>query len=187
VTTDPVAPQGTDLDECIEAIAAALGTGPLALGFEAPMFVPARSTPDTLLSARRGECEGGVSRAFSASAGATVLVVALVVVPYVLARLRAKIPQATATLDWRSPLVGCGSLLLFEAFVTNQKKTADTRHIEDARLALEAFKRGMQNPTTFMSSVVESRCLSLLGAMLLRTGWTRDLEILSQPCLVVRA
>ncbi len=109
------------------------------------------------------------------------------VVNYVLARLRDEVPEATATLDWRSPPLGRGSLLLFEAFVTNQKKKAGTGHIEDACRAVEAFERGMQNPTTFRSSVVESSCLSLLGAMLLRTGWRRDLEILSQPCLVVKA
>lgn len=63
----------------------------------------------------------GVSRPFSASAGATVLVTALVVVPYVLSRLRKFVPEARATTDWRSPLDCAGQLLLFEAFVTNQR------------------------------------------------------------------
>lgn len=108
------------------------------LGFEAPMFVPTRLDPDRLLSARNGECKGGVSRALSASAGAMVLVTGLAVAPYVFARLRHQAPNATATLDWRSPLPGAGHLLLFDAFVTNQKKTTDTRHVEDARLAVTA-------------------------------------------------
>ena len=43
-------------------------------------------------------------------------------------------PEATATLDWRLPPVGPGRLMLFEAFITDQQKTADTRHIEDAHL-----------------------------------------------------
>ena len=43
-------------------------------------------------------------------------------------------PEATATLDWRLPPVGSGRLMLFEAFITDQQKTADTRHIEDAHL-----------------------------------------------------
>lgn len=177
---------GTGLDECIEAVASALAVGPVALGFEAPLFVPLRSEPSALLKARNGECQDGINRPFSAGAGATVLVIGLVVVPYVLMRLRSKIPQATATLDWRSPISGC-TLLLFEAFVTNQRKTADTRHVEDARLAVAAFERGMHAPATFRSSVTEPHCLNLLGAMLLRTGWTTDLVVLSQPCLVVRA
>ena len=158
--TGPMGSEGTDLDQCIEVLAAALGAGPLALGFEAPMFVPARADPAILLSARSGECEHGVNRPFSAAPGATVLVVGLVVVPYVLARLRDKVPKATATLDWRSPFPGRGSLLLlFGAFVTDQKKTADTRHIEDARLAAAAFQRGMHDPATFTSAVVEPSCL----------------------------
>jgi hypothetical protein len=32
--------EGTDIDECVETLATALQFGPLALGFEAPMFVP---------------------------------------------------------------------------------------------------------------------------------------------------
>ena len=37
---------GTDIDLCIEALAKAISTGALALGFEAPMFVPyGRSFP----------------------------------------------------------------------------------------------------------------------------------------------
>lgn len=91
-----------------------------------------------------------------------------------------------ATLDWRSSLAD-KNLLLFEAFVTNQKKGRDKPHIEDARLAVAAFERGMQDLATFESSVDERDILNLLGAMLLRTGWTTDLKILSQPCLVARA
>ena len=29
-------------------------------------------------------------------------------------------------------------------------------------------------------------CFSILGAMMLRTGWTADVSILSKSCLVVR-
>jgi len=31
---------GTDIDKCIEVLASAMKMGPVALGFEAPMFVP---------------------------------------------------------------------------------------------------------------------------------------------------
>ena len=96
-------------------------------------------------------------------------------------------PEATATFDWRLPPVGPGQLLLFEAFVTNRRKTADTRHVEDAHLAIVAFQRGMHDPACFQSSVDEPICLSLLGAIILRTGWDTDPTILSRPCLVVRA
>jgi hypothetical protein len=56
-----------------------------------------------------------------------------------------------------------------------------TRHIEDAHLAIAAFQRGMRDPANFQSSVVEPICLSLLGAIVLRTGWDTDPAILSRP------
>jgi hypothetical protein len=133
--------EGNDIDVCVQRLAEALRKGPLALGFEAPMFVPIRTDPERLTAARSGESGKGLpSRPFSASAGATSLVTGLVVVSYILNALRPLVPEATATLDWRLPPVGPGWLLLFEAFVTGQRKTSDTRHIEDARLAIAAFQ-----------------------------------------------
>ena len=182
---DPV--DGTDLDACIAAVAKALHDGPVALGFEAPMFTPVRDNAMALTKARSGEAAKGISRPFSASAGATVLVTALVIVPYVLNCLRARVPKAKATLDWRTPMAGRADLLLFEAFVTNQKKTADTRHVEDAHLAITEFQRGMVNAVSFESAVVEASCLNLLGASMLRTGWSSDPAVISTECLVIRA
>ena len=36
--------EGNDIDVCVQSLAAALRNGPLALGFEAPMFVPTART-----------------------------------------------------------------------------------------------------------------------------------------------
>jgi hypothetical protein len=73
--------EGIDIDVCVKTLAAALRIGPLALGFEAPMFVPIRNDPNRLTTARKGDSgKGRPSRPFSASAGATVLVTGLVVV-----------------------------------------------------------------------------------------------------------
>src|SRR5882724_2340276 len=96
--------QGGDLDACIEVIAKALEVGVVALGFEAALFVPMRASPAELTKARVGKCVNGISRPFSAGAGASVLVTALVVVPYVLTELRNRVRSATAVLDWRTPL-----------------------------------------------------------------------------------
>jgi hypothetical protein len=143
------------------------------------MFVPIRTDPKGLTAARRGEFGKGLpSRPFSASAGATSLVTGLVVVSYTLNTLRPLVPEATATLDWRLPPVDPGRLMLFEAFVTDQRKITATRHIENAHLAVVAFHRGMRDPANFQSSVVEPICLKLLGAMMLRTGSDTDSAIL---------
>jgi len=178
---------GPDIDQCIKCLADALEGGPLALGFEAPLFVPMREDSNTMTRPRKGECVGGVNRPFSAGPGCTVLVTGLVLVPYVLKKLRKAAPDAKATFDWRSPPAHCNQLLLFEAFVTNQQNRGGCRHVEDARLAVDAFQRGMRNPNRFKSSIEEPDCFNLIAASLLRTGWTTDVRILSEECLVVRA
>jgi hypothetical protein len=178
---------GTDVDDCINIVANALRAGPVALGFEAPMWIPTRMQPKRLTSARQGEAGPGLaSRPFSASAGATVLVTGMVVVTYVMRRLRELAPAAIAHVDWQNFPTSAGQLLVWEAFVTNQKKFHETRHVEDAKLALAAFLAGMKNPSFFRSSVDEPDCLSLLGAALLKAGWTNEPTILMAPCLVVR-
>jgi hypothetical protein len=67
--------EGNDIDVCVQTLAEALRNGPLALSFEAPMFVPIRTDPKRLRAARSGAFGKGLaSRPFSASAGATSLV-----------------------------------------------------------------------------------------------------------------
>jgi hypothetical protein len=107
--------EGNDIDVCVKSLAQALRNGPLPLGFEAPMFVPIRTDPKRLTAARKGDSGKGLqSRPFSASAGVTVLVTGLVVVSYILNTLRPLVPEAIATLDWRSPPADPGRLMLFE-------------------------------------------------------------------------
>jgi len=116
-----------DIDCCVDVLAAALREGPLALGFEAPLFVPQRNKPSELLKARRGECIGGVNRPFSAGAGAAVLAAALVVVPYVLSKLNTAVPHAMTVLDWRSKLSRPGQIFFFEAFERTKGAAGRTR------------------------------------------------------------
>ena len=46
---------GENIDECVEAIGAALDGEAVALGFEAPQFVPMRHDPMRLTAGRKGE------------------------------------------------------------------------------------------------------------------------------------
>lgn len=168
--------EGRDIDVCVERLAAALRIGPLALGLRG-----AHVHPDPYRPEAADFCSQWRVWPFSASAGATSLVTGMVVVSNILAALRPLVPEAAATRDWRLPAVSPGRLMLFEAFVTGQRKTADTRQVEDARVAIAAFQRGMREPASFQSSVEEPICLSLLGAVMLRTGWGTDPAILSIP------
>jgi len=180
--------EGTDLDCCIDELAETLCKNSLALGFEAPQFVPVGHDQNNLLKARQGEAGPGLApRPFSAAAGATVLVTSLVIVPYVLQRLRERVPAATARLDWRHSMTEPRQLLLWEAFVTDQRKVTATRNVEDAQVAIAAFRRGLADLASFKSSVTSPECFNLLGAALLRTGWSTNVALLSAPCLVVRS
>lgn len=179
---------GTDLDVCVEAVAAALQRGSVSLGFESPLFLPIRDDPLALNKARKGESgKGLLSRPFSAPAGSTVAVLGLLIATYVLKRLRELCPDAVATMDWRNPSFDKGTLLIWEAFITGQAKTHDARHVEDAQLAIQCYCERMKSPAEAVSSVHEPSCLNLVGAALLRTGWTTDVSVLSQQCFVIRA
>lgn len=171
---------GTDIEELTDLLAAALGLGPCAIGFEAPMFVPYRIAVDRLTAARPGEG----NRAWSAGAGAGALATALVVVPYILRRLREKSPHAQALLDWRNPPTNPGELLLFEAFVSGGTKGHD--HVDDARRAAEKFLAACTQLSK-ANHLEEEDCMGLLGAALLRTGWTEDLSVLKMGALVISA
>ncbi|PYV21994.1 MAG: hypothetical protein DMG27_19290, partial [Acidobacteria bacterium] len=153
--------------------------GPLALGFEAPMFVPYGRKRRDLDKARKGEG----NRAFSASAGACVLTKGLVIVPYILEKLRCSAKAARPTFKRRDRLCE-RDLQLFEAFVTNVGEAVS--HEACARLALKRFPKEWEKRASFESAVEEPCTMNLLGAMLLRTGWTDDVTMLSEPCLVVR-
>ena len=176
---------GTCLDRCIERLAEVLRKEPLALGFEAPMFVPMRCKAMTLTEARDGD--GG--RPFSAGAGATTLVCATVVVPYVLRRLRKAVPSASATLNWRKwqrQEGESGQLLLFEAFVSGKAKTKDGTHEKDAEAAARALCDKLKDYRCVESMVTVGRSFNILGAMMLRTGWASSCRVLCASCLVVK-
>ena len=171
---------GDDIDKCIDTLAAALKKGPLALGFEAPMFVPYGRERSEFDKARKGEGD----RSFSAAAGACVLTKGLVTVPYILQGLRHRAESAMPTFKWRERLSE-RDLLLFEAFVVHVGKSVD--HEGCARLAIRQFPKEWEKRAILESAIDEPCTMNLLAAMLLRMGWSHEVKMLSEPCLVVRA
>ncbi len=173
--------EGTTLITLVEEVSQNLNHGlPVALGFECPLFVPLVEDERRLTGARPGEG----SRAWSAGAGCGALATGLVQVLWALQEIRCRLTQdSTAHLDWHSfSRLGKG-LFIWEAFVSgNAKKTT---HVADARVGAEAFLRSLPNPTEANCVTCQSPVYSLVGAALLRSGWTTDVSILSSPCLVV--
>lgn len=177
-----LATSGTTLDSLATNVAGDLNAGhPVSLGFECPLFVPITLDPAALTSARIGER----SRPWCAGAGAGALATGLTQVVWILDRirqgLRAPVP---ATLVWNEFMIARRGLFLWEAFVTGQAK--GTCHTDDAELGARAFYESLPDPER-ANAIQSSEVHSLIGAAMLRTGWSDHISVLKQPCVVVRA
>lgn len=153
----------------------------VALGFEAPMFAPLRNEPKDLTSKRHGETNPN----WIGGPGAAVLATALAQVPWILRDIKEKLTvTAKATVDWGEFENEKRGLFLWEAFVSGEAKGVN--HVDDARIAVQAFSKALPNPTKH-NAIIEPEVLSILGAALLRTNWSTNTQLLSEPCLVIKA
>ena len=124
--------------DLVDKIARALEdrTRRVALGFEAPLWVPIRSRAEMLLKSREGES----NRPWSAGAGCAVTTASLAVLPWWFSAIAKELscaPLATTdVLHWEP-----GVLFVWEAFVSSQgKRNKDPqRHDQDAAKAVKAF------------------------------------------------
>ena len=162
----------------------------VALGFECPLWVPVYDTPEELTSSRCGDG----SRPWSASAGAGSLATGLAEYNWILEKIRKKSPNSEAFLDWDSYKRSPKGLFLWEAFVSGVAKkhshTGDAKedpHIRDAKKAVCQFVQGLPSPEKLNAVHPASLTVSLIGAALLRTGWSKDLSLLHKPCIVIKA
>ena len=152
----------------------------VALGFECPLFVPVRANPEAVNSARHGEG----NRSWSAGAGAGSLATGLVEVLWVLNAISEILGyKPNAELSWDAFLENDG-VFLWEAFITSSGKGRD--HADDAKIAVQQFNQALPNPEQH-NAINEPEVLSLVGAAALRSGWSKNITILSQPCVVIKA
>lgn len=171
---------GTSIEELGRLVATDLeSASPVALGFECPLFVPFGGRPSDLGCARQGEG----ARPWSAQAGAASLATGLVQVAWLLDYVRRQAAgHHRVFLDWASFIAERQGLFVWEAFVSAKAKGQS--HVDDATAAVEAFLNAMPE---LQSCLQCHEAYSLVGAALLRTGWTKDLDILAEPAVVVRA
>ncbi|MFC1896571.1 hypothetical protein ACFL0Q_07945 [Thermodesulfobacteriota bacterium] len=173
---------GASIEEFAELIAMEIRRSTkVAVGFECPLFVPVRDKALEVNAARKGEG----NRPWSAAAGTGALSTGLVEVLWVMNeinRLLAKTPSAI--FQWAEFLDSPYSVFLWEAFVTSTAK--GTGHSEDAQIAVSRFKSSLPDPWS-VNAIQEDRVLSLVGAAALRAGWSKRIDDLSKPCLVIRA
>ncbi|WP_067465552.1 hypothetical protein [Nocardia amamiensis] len=124
---------GRDLDDLVTSLAADLNEGrPVALGFEAPLFIP--NPPATGGLGRQRDGEAG--RPWCAGAGTIALAFGVQQASYVTHRLAETLHRPIrAGVDAESLLSGSLDLLIWEAFVSagSKDRTATEPHISPMR------------------------------------------------------
>lgn len=177
---------GRRLDEIAEVVADDLNAGRrVALGFEAPLFIPLPDDEDALCKARRGEG----SHAWSAAAGLGALALAAQEATYVLTRIANNVAERpTVSMEvaaFHDPGVG---MVLWEAFVTGKGKDRSNPdpHVADARAAVRELVQRLEAGDV-ASDVDHDEVLSIIGAAVLRSGLSQDLGLLGAGCIVIKA
>jgi hypothetical protein len=176
---------GCDLDRLCDLLADDLAGGcRVALGFEAPLWVPFAKSVDDL---GRGRPREG-NRAWSAAAGAAVLACVLQQSVYVLDRIARASPRTEGTLDPQKWLSGDAALLVWEGFVSGDAKdrAAPEPHIDDAHSAVTEFE-SRRSANSWSSDLGGREAVSIAGLALVVARLTTDLSVLSTPAMVVKA
>jgi len=161
---------------------------PVALGFEAPLFIPVREKPEQLTAPREVEPK---NRAWSAQAGPFVLAQAIVQMPWIMRALFVRLSHPfPCFFNWQEFTAAGTGLFIWEAVVTGEakdKKTdKDETHMRDASKALEAFQDALPDPTK--DRITEKGpILNLAGCALLWSGLSTQQHLMHQPCLVIEA
>jgi hypothetical protein len=172
---------GTDIDIFAGSIADAVQRkAKVSIGFECPLFVPVRDDPQKVASARQGEKQ----RSWSAGAGTGALATGMVQSLWVMRRVKDILGYApTPTFDWKE-FKKTNSVFLWEAFVTSG--AGGLTHAHDAEAALRCFL-AFAGSADKISAITECNVMSLIGACAIRAEWSKDIELIWEPCLVVKA
>lgn len=173
---------GSSIEDFAEGIAKDISNGyKVALGFECPLFIPISDNPLELTSARNGESD----RAWSASAGGTVLATGLTETAWILCRVK-ELAEAEikVTFNWNEFIYKSLNILIWEAFVSKSSKSPT--HSGDAEVAVKAFINDYPDIVQ-ANAVTTENPYNLVAAALLRIGISNDLSLLSEPCIVIKA
>ena len=154
---------------------------PVALGFEAPMFLPVPVNPEQLGKARPYDAP---SPSWSSNVGASALATGMVQIPWTLRFIHDRLSDLRVHVQWPPFAEHRDGLLLWEAFVSGPAK-GDT-HEEDARSGVQAFCEQLPSPGDPSATETE-RPFSVLAAAAIWAGFDLPIENLHRECLLVRA
>lgn len=177
---------GRDLDDLVTYLATDLRAGrSVALGFEAPLFIPNPPAASGLGRQRVGEA----GRPWCAGAGTIALAFGVQQAAYVMHRLARVLDRPIrGGMDAEDLFDGSLDLLIWEAFVSAGAKdrTATDPHISDARAAAEEFERRAATGD-IRSDITDTHVLNLAAAALITSGLSTDPALLTTPCPVVKS
>lgn len=177
---------GRDLDDLADILTADLNRGrTVALGIEAPIFIPAPTTTAGLGRQRTGEA----GRPWCAGAGPIALAFGIQQTNYLLTHIAERLTTPIrAGVDVAALHADRLDLLVWEAFVSagSKDRSVNDPHVWDARAAAEEFERRAATGVV-VSDIAEPSVLNLAAAALIATGLSHDPGLLSVPCVVVRA
>ena len=171
-----------DIDKLIACIVEDAEAGnTIALGFEAPLFMPVPTESSQLNSGRRNES----SRSMFAPAGAAVTTIAIHQTAWILNQLHQHLgDQLTLTMDWQADWRKREAhLFIWEAFVSTKAHSAT--HKGDAETAVQYFLEH-ETDLNHVNAVTCENPLSLIAAAALWSGWLSDVRHLHSSCLVLR-
>jgi len=154
----------------------------VALGIEAPLFIPVPLNADDLSHGRQGE--GRFS--FAASVGAAVATLGMHQAAWLLRRLFESCGgMCTFTLDCQKwpPNTSRPVFFCWEAFVSGSAK--GTSHVQDAATAAMVFLEH-EHSLAAIKDVTADYPFSLIGAVALWSGWATDHSILHRSTVVIK-
>ena len=154
----------------------------IALGFEAPLFIP---VPEDWKDLSKGR-EGDGNRSFASPVGLSVCALGIHQSAWILRSLYESLSrECDFTLDpkcWppsgQRPVVFC-----WEAFVSGAAHSE--QHLMDAATAVSFFHENETNLRN-INAVSAEKPLSLIWSVVLWSGWVSDLEFMHKPTLVIK-
>ena len=172
-----------DIDDLVKSILQDVEDGmSIALGLEAPLFMPVPMDSGALSCGRQGEG----NRSMFAPAGAAVATLAVHEAAWILRAIHARAnPVLAYTLDWGEwpPSEEARRLLLWEAFVSGPAH--GTSHEQDAATAA-IFFRAHENNLAEVNAVTAEAPFCMVHAAAMWAGWADDRHRLNQSCLVLK-
>jgi hypothetical protein len=175
----------SDIDKLVKHLQSDIRQGySVALGFEAPLFIPVPVNTEHLSKSR----EGDGNRSWSASSGAGVTVLGIHQSAWILRSLyKSSHRRCDFTLDWQQhwPPVGNRPVLLcWEAFVSGAAHSE--LHLTDAVTAVDFFYRNEAKLRGAREPVYAEQPVSLIGSVALWSGWVSDIRFIHEPTLVIK-